>query len=74
MMRLKEERREEREEVRKRMELIKLMDSKENDAVDSLKILLNQRFEKVRKVKEELFKEAEGIIKRNVVENDRKEM
>jgi hypothetical protein len=70
-MRLEEERREERE-VRERMESIKLMESKVNDAMKNVKIL-NLRFEKVSKVKEELLKDAEEIIKRNVAEKDRKE-
>ena len=70
-MRWEEERREERE-VRERSESIKQMECKVNDAMENLKIL-NLRFKKVSKVKEELLKEAEEIIKGKVVDKDRKE-
>jgi hypothetical protein len=70
-MRREEERRIERE-VRERTESIKQMERKVSDAMEDVKIL-NLRFKNVSKVKEELLKEAEGIIKGKVVEKDRKE-
>ena len=48
------------------------MERKVCDAMKELKIL-NLRFEKVSKVKEELLKEAEGIIKGKLDGKDRKE-
>jgi hypothetical protein len=48
------------------------MECKVSDAMENLKIL-NLRFKKVSKVKEELLKEAEEIIKGKVVDKDRKE-
>jgi hypothetical protein len=70
-MRREEERRIEKEE-RERNESIKQMERKVCDAMEEVKIL-NLRFENVSKVKEELLKEAEGIIKGKVDEKDRKE-
>jgi hypothetical protein len=70
-MRREEERRIEREE-RERNESTKQMERKVCDAMEEVKIL-NLRFESVSKVKEELLKEAEGIIKGKVDEKDRKE-
>ena len=70
-MRREEERRIEREE-RERNESTKQMERKVCDAMEEVKIL-NLRFENVSKVKEELLKEAEGIIKGKVDEKDRKE-
>jgi hypothetical protein len=70
-MRREEERRIERE-VRERMESTKQMERKVSDAMEDLKIL-NLRFKNVSNVKEELLKEAEGIIKGKVAEKDRKE-
>jgi hypothetical protein len=70
-MRLEEERRKEKE-VKDRMESIKKMECKVNDAYENLKIL-NLRFKKVSDVKVELLKEAEGIIKGKVADKDRKE-
>ncbi len=67
-----EEERKEKREVRGRMESIKQMECKVNDAMENVKIL-NLRFKKVSKVKGELLKEAEGIIKGKVVGKDRKE-
>ncbi len=67
-----EEERKEKREVRGRMESIKQMKCKVNDAMENVKIL-NLRFKKVSKVKGELLKEAEGIIKGKVVGKDRKE-
>ena len=70
-MRREEERRIEREE-RERNESIKQMERKVCDAMEEVKIL-NLRFENVSKVKVELLKEAEEIIKGKVDEKDRKE-
>jgi hypothetical protein len=70
-MRREEERRIEREE-RERNESTKQMERKVCDAMEEVKIL-NLRFESVSKVKEELLKEAKGIIKGKVDEKDRKE-
>jgi len=70
-MRREEERRIEKEE-RERNESIKQMERKVCDAMEEVKIL-NLRFENVSKVKEELLKEAEGIIKGKVDGKDRKE-
>jgi len=70
-MRREEERRIEKEKE-KRNESIKQMERKVCDAMEEVKIL-NLRFENVSKVKEELLKEAEGIIKGKVDEKDRKE-
>jgi hypothetical protein len=70
-MRREEERRIEREE-RERNESIKQMERKVCDAMVEVKIL-NLRFGSVSKAKEELLKEAEGIIKGKVDEKDRKE-
>jgi len=70
-MRLEEERRIEIE-VRERKESIKQMESKVGEAMENVKIM-NLRFEKVSKVKEELLKEAEGVIKEMMMEKDRKE-
>ena len=70
-MRWEEERRMERE-VRERTESTKQMERKVSDAMDDVKIL-NLGFKNVSKVKEELLKEAEGIIKGKVAEKDRKE-
>jgi hypothetical protein len=70
-MKMEEERRVERE-VRERKESIKQMEGKVSDAMANMKIL-NLRFNKVSKVKEELLKEAEGIIKGKVAENERRE-
>jgi hypothetical protein len=70
-VRLEKERKMERE-VRERKESIKQMERKVGDAMENVKIL-NLRFEKVSKVKEELLKEAEGIIKGKVAGKDRQE-
>jgi hypothetical protein len=70
-MRREEERRIEREE-RERNESIKQMERKVCDAMEEVKIL-NLRFGSASKAKEELLKEAEGIIKGKVDEKDRKE-
>jgi predicted metal-dependent phosphoesterase TrpH len=70
-MRREEERRIEREE-RERNESITQMERKVCEAMEDVKIL-NLRFENVSKVKEELLKEAEGIIKGKVDGKDRKE-
>jgi hypothetical protein len=70
-MRREEERRIERE-ARERTESIKEMEKKVSHAMEDVKIL-NLRFKNVSKVKEELLKEAEGIIKGKVAEKDRKE-
>ncbi len=59
-MRQEQERRIERE-ARERTESIKLMERKVSHAMEDVKIL-NLRFKKVSKVKEELVKEAERII------------
>ncbi len=70
-MRWEEERRMERE-VRERTESTKQMERKVSGAMEDVKIL-NLRFKNVSKVKEELLKEAEGIVKGKVAEKDRKE-
>jgi hypothetical protein len=70
-MRWEEERRMERE-VRERTESTKKMERKVSEAMEDVKIL-NLRFKNVSKEKEELLKEAEGIIKGKVAEKDRKE-
>jgi len=70
-VRLEEERKMERED-RERKESIKQMESRVGDAMENVKIL-NLRFEKVSKGKEELLKEAEEIIKGKVAGKDRKE-
>jgi len=70
-MRREEEMRIERE-ARERTESIKQMERKVSHAMEDVKIL-NLRFKNVSKVKEELLKEAEGIIKGKVDEKDRKE-
>jgi hypothetical protein len=70
-MRQEQERRIERE-ARERTESIQLMERKVSHAMEDMTIL-NLRFKKVSKVKEELVKEAEGIIKGKVAEKDRKE-
>jgi hypothetical protein len=70
-VRLEKERKMERED-RERKESIKQMERKVGDAMENVKIL-NLRFEKVSKVKEELLKEAEGIIKGKVAGKDRQE-
>jgi hypothetical protein len=59
-------------EVRERTESTKQMERKVSEAMEDVKIL-NLRFKNVSKVKEELLKEAEGIIKGKVAEKDRKE-
>jgi hypothetical protein len=70
-MRWEEERRMERE-VRERTESTKKMERKVSKAMEDVKIL-NLRFKNVSKEKEELLKEAEGIIKGKAAEKDRKE-
>jgi hypothetical protein len=60
-------RKEDGKKERERKESIKQMESKVSDAMENVKIL-NLRFEKVSKVKGELLKEAEGIMKGKVAE------
>jgi hypothetical protein len=70
-MRWEEERRVEKEE-RERTESTKQMERKVSEAMEDVKIL-NLRFKNVSNEKEELLKEAVGIIKGKVAEKDRKE-
>jgi hypothetical protein len=70
-MKWEEERRMEKE-TQERTESTKQMERKVSEAMKDVKIL-NLRFKNVSNVKEELLKEAVGIIKGKVAEKDRKE-
>ena len=59
-------------EVRERTESTKKMERKVSEAMEDVKIL-NLRFKNVSNEKEELLKEAVGIIMGKVAEKDRKE-